>query len=220
MPPLSPTAANDCLAVFVPHLPPAHHDIHTTGIFKQWQTGFSRAANRSRHRTQVYRAHWLRTFYNAFCLIANVYTSSQISMLHILTREFVCSVFREYGMKCGLLSVSGADSRWLGCFVPVGIFDSSERLSLRTRISLNALDPTPLKCKGRYFPEITAGPFPSYTALSAWYGGWRHLTSILSRPYVMAMAGFSAYPKYISTAPCLPSHPWGHQYLERLRSTP
>ena len=33
-----------------------------------------RMANRTRHRTQVYHAQWFRTFYNASCLIANVYT--------------------------------------------------------------------------------------------------------------------------------------------------
>ena len=32
---------------------------------------------------------------------------------------------------------------------------------------LNAFGPTPLECKGHCFPEITAGHFPSYTALSA-----------------------------------------------------
>jgi hypothetical protein len=55
------------------------------------------------------------------------------------------------------------------------------------------MGPTPLKCKGHYFPEITAGPFPSYTALSAWYDGRRRLTSILSKPYVTEMAGPGAY---------------------------
>jgi hypothetical protein len=57
---------------------------------------------------------------------------------------------------------------------------------------LNALGPTPLKCKGHYFPDITAGPFSSYSALSAWYDGRRRLTSILSKLNVTAMAGASA----------------------------
>ena len=54
---------------------------------------------------------------------------------------------------------------------------------------LNALGPTPLKCKEHYFPDITAGPFPWYTALSAWYDGRRRLTSILSKFDLSAMVG-------------------------------
>jgi hypothetical protein len=43
---------------------------------------------------------------------------------------------------------------------------------------LNALGPTPLKCTGHYFPDIKAGPFASYLALSAWYDGRRRLTNL------------------------------------------
>ena len=44
---------------------------------------------------------------------------------------------RLYGIRrgCDPLSVSGADSKWLWCFVDM--FDSSERLNLHTRISLD-----------------------------------------------------------------------------------
>ena len=55
---------------------------------------------------------------------------------------------------------------------------------------LNALGPIPLKCKGHYFPDISAGPFPSYTALSAWSDGRRRLTNLFNKSH---MADPSAY---------------------------
>ena len=47
---------------------------HSQGSLGLPGTTPPRVASRTRHRTQVYHAQWFRTFYNASCLIANVYT--------------------------------------------------------------------------------------------------------------------------------------------------
>jgi len=54
---------------------------------------------------------------------------------------------------------------------------------------INALGPTPLKCMGHYFPDISAGPFPSYAALTAWYDGRRRLTNLFEQSYIEATGG-------------------------------
>ncbi|KAH0579174.1 hypothetical protein H2248_003327 [Termitomyces sp. 'cryptogamus'] len=42
----------------------------------------------------------------------------------------------------------------------------------------------PLRCEGHHFPDIGAGPFPSYTALTAWYNGRSRLNTLLCDPSV------------------------------------
>jgi hypothetical protein len=60
---------------------------------------------------------------------------------------------------------------------------------------INALGPMPLKCRGHYFPEIEAGPFPSYTALSAWYDGRRCLTNLFDKSHMADPSTYKEPPQ-------------------------
>jgi len=60
---------------------------------------------------------------------------------------------------------------------------------------INPLGPTPLKCKGHYFPDIKAGPFSSYAALSAWYDGRRRLTNLFNKPHTADPSTYKEPPQ-------------------------
>ena len=76
--------------------------------------------------------------------------------LHILAREFRCiygirdlhEVFSQYLEPIQ----SGLGASWICSTAPQGQASTPEH-----------------PCEGHYFPEVIAGPSPSYTALSAWF---------------------------------------------------
>ncbi|KIM35820.1 hypothetical protein M413DRAFT_449561 [Hebeloma cylindrosporum] len=46
----------------------------------------------------------------------------------------------------------------------------------------------PLRCRGHYFSERGAGPFQSYSAMTAWYNGRSCLTNILRNPRIQDLS--------------------------------
>jgi hypothetical protein len=46
---------------------------------------------------------------------------------------------------------------------------------------INPLGLTSIECRGHYFPDIRAGPFSSYTAMSAWFDGRRRLSNLFDQ---------------------------------------
>ena len=151
-------------------------------------------ANSARHRTQVHLIRRFRTFYNESCLIPNVYTIPQISTLYIW-QNALC-IFMEYVKGHDLHELWPSLSIW-SRFKLAWVLRGYIRQLRKVKPPhqdipgpINALGPTPLKCKGHYFPEIRAGPFPSYTAFSAWFDGRRRLTNLFHK---LNMADPSAY---------------------------
>ena len=120
-------------------------------------------ANRFRHRT---RSHLVSS------------QTSQISSLYVClwntSRTVIC-------IKGGFLSWGAS---WICSIVPKGQASPPGYSWTLERLG------SPLKCKGHYFPDITAGSLPSYTALSAWFDGKRRLSGILQ---------WRVFLKYIST---------------------
>lgn len=60
---------------------------------------------------------------------------------------------------------------------------------------INALGPTPLKCRGHYFPDITAGPFFSYAAMSTWFDGRRRLTNLFDQLHMADPSNYKEPPQ-------------------------
>ena len=148
-------------------------------------------ANRTRHRTQVYRVRWFRTFYNASCLIAKIRRC-------IFWRNNLC-IFMEYVEGRDLREVWPSLSIW-SRFKLAWVLRGYVRQLRKVKLPyqgipgpINALGPTPIKCRGHYFPEISAGPFPSYTAMSAWFDGRRRLTNLLNQSQASQMPDPSIY---------------------------
>ena len=121
------------------------------------QRTLGQVANRFRHRT---RSHLVSS------------QTSQISSLYILA-----SIFMEYfegrDLHQGWPSLSIWGASWICSIVPKGQASPPGYSWTLERLG------SPLKCKGHYFPDITAGSLPSYTALSAWFDGKRRLSGIL-----------------------------------------